>query len=123
MQFFKNDGQKKESISNNKPSKHIYSDNSKIFVVVRKRHIFQRELKNEEIDCVSVVNPRIYIHECKVQIDGITKYLEDHEFFFDNSFSNNKQANNVYKYTIEPVINLILNQGIVTCCLWTDRKR
>ena len=106
---------KKEAISKNKPSKHIDSEDSKIFVVVRKRPIFQKELNSGEIDCVSVVNPRIYIHECKVQIDGITKYLEDHEFYFDNAFGDNDQTSDVYKYTIGPVINLILNQGIVTC--------
>ena len=113
--FTKMMAKKKESISKNKPLKHIYSDDSKIFVVVRKRPIFQKELNSGEIDCVSVVNPRIYIHECKVQIDGITKYLEDHEFYFDNAFGDNDQTSDVYKYTIEPVIDLILNQGIVTC--------
>ena len=106
---------KKEQISKNKPTKFIDSQDSKIFVVVRKRPIFQKEINSGEIDCVSVVNPRIYIHECKVQIDGITKYLEDHEFIFDNAFGDNDQTSDVYQYTIAPVINLILNQGIVTC--------
>ena len=106
---------KKESISKNKPLKHIDSQDSKIFVVVRKRPIFQKELNNGEIDCISVVNPRIYIHECKIQIDGITKYLEDHEFYFDNTFGENDETKDVYKYTIAPMIELTLNQGIVTC--------
>ena len=113
--FSKMMAKKKEAISKNKPSQFIYSDDSKIFVVVRKRPIFQKELNNGEIDCVSVVNPKIYIHECKVQIDGITKYLDDHEFYFDNAFGDKDQTSDVYKYTIAPVINLILNQGIVTC--------
>ena len=113
--FSKMMAKKKETISKNKPLKHIDSEDSKIFVVVRKRPIFQKEINNGEIDCVSVVNPRIYIHECKVQIDGITKYLEDHEFYFDNTFGDADQTSDVYKYTIAPVINLILNQGIVTC--------
>ena len=113
--FTKMMAKKKESISKNKPLKHINSEDSKIFVVVRKRPIFQKEINNGEIDCVSVVNPRVYIHECKVQIDGITKYLEDHEFYFDNTFGDSDQTSDVYKYTIAPVINLILNQGIVTC--------
>ena len=106
---------KKESISKNKPMKHVDSQDSKIFVVVRKRPIFQKELNNGEIDCISVVNPRIYIHECKIQIDGITKYLEDHEFYFDNTFGENDETEDVYKYTIAPMIELTLNQGIVTC--------
>ena len=113
--FSKMMAKKKEQISKSKATKYIDSEESKIFVVVRKRPIFQKEVNNGEIDCVSVVNPRIYIHECKVQIDGITKYLEDHEFIFDNAFGDNDQTNDVYQYTIAPVINLILNQGIVTC--------
>ena len=90
--FSKMMSKKKEAISKSKPTKHINSEGSKIFVVVRKRPIFQKELNNGEIDCVSVVNPRIYIHECKVQIDGITKYLEDHEFYFDNTFGDNDET-------------------------------
>ena len=113
--FTKMMAKKKESISKSKPLNHIDSSDAKIFVVVRKRPIFQKELNSGEIDCVSVVNPRIYIHECKVQIDGITKYLEDHEFYFDNTFGDKEQTSDVYNYTISPLISLILNQGIVTC--------
>ena len=113
--FSKMMAKKKEAIAKNKPTKHIDSEGSKIFVVVRKRPIFQKELNNGEIDCVSVVNPRIYIHECKVQIDGITKYLEDHEFYFDNTFGDKDETSDVYNYTIAPLIDLILNQGIITC--------
>ena len=113
--FSKMVSKKKESLSNNQPSKHITAEDSKIFVVLRKRPIFQKELNNNDIDCISVINPRTIVHECKVQVDGITKYIEDHEFYFDNSFNENDDTNVVYKYTIAPIINLILNQGIVTC--------
>ena len=106
---------KKESLSNNKPDKHITSEDSKIFVIIRKRPMSQKEINNDDIDCISVINPRTIVHECKVQVDGITKYIEDHEFFFDNSFNENEDTKVVYKYTISPIINLILNQGIVTC--------
>ena len=41
---------------------------------------------NGEIDCVSFLNPKIIIHECKIKIDNTTKYLEDHEFYFENTF-------------------------------------
>ena len=95
---------KKEAIAKSKPTNHINSEGSKIFVVVRKRTIFQKELNNGEIDCVRVVNPRIYNHECKVKIDGITKYLEDHELYFDNTFGENDEASDVYNYTIAPLI-------------------
>ena len=115
IQFSKMMNKKKQEISKQKISEHTYSDNSKIFVVVRKRPLSQKEINNGEIDCVSVINPKMIIHECKVQVDGFTKYLEDHEFFFDNSFSENESTNEIYEYTIAPMINLVLNQGIVTC--------
>ena len=113
--FSKMVAKKKESLTNNKPEKHISAEDSKIFVVIRKRPMSQKEINNDDIDCISVINPRTIVHECKVQVDGITKYIEDHEFYFDNSFGENDDTNVVYKYTISPVINLILNQGIVTC--------
>ena len=113
--FVKMMKQKKQEISKISPLNFQLSSQSKIFVVIRKRPLSQKEINNGEIDCISVINPRVYIHECKVQIDGITKYLEDHEFYFDNTFGENNTTNEVYKYTIEPMINLILDQGIVTC--------
>ena len=82
VQFSKMMNKKKQETSKQKKSNHTYSDNSKIFVVVRKRPLSQKEINNGEIDCVSVINPKMIIHECKVQVDGFTKYLEDHEFFF-----------------------------------------
>ena len=116
QKFLKMITKKKEIIyKNNKPLTHIDSSDSKIFVVIRKRPIFQKEINNGEIDCISIVNPRVYIHECKIQIDGITKYLEDHEFYFDGTFGENDKTLDVYNITLAPMIELVLNQGIVTC--------
>ena len=116
QKFLKMITKKKELIyKKNKSLSHIDVSNSKIFVVVRKRPIFQKEINNGEIDCISVINPRVYIHECKIQIDGITKYLEDHEFYFDGTFGENDNTLDIYNITLSPMINLILHQGIVTC--------
>jgi len=116
QKFIKMITQKKQLIyKNNKPLSHIDSSDSKIFVIVRKRPIFQKEINNGEIDCISVLNPRVYIHECKIQIDGITKYLEDHEFYFDGTFGENDNTLDIYNVTLSPMIDLILHQGIVTC--------
>ena len=59
----------------------------KISVCVRKRPIFQKEEANGEMDAVSAANPKIRVHECKLRVDGITKYIENHDFNFDNAFS------------------------------------
>ena len=114
--FLKMITQKKSNLyKSNFPQPPIDSSDSKIFVVVRKRPIFQKEINNGEIDCISVINPRVYIHECKIQIDGITKYLEDHEFYFDATFGEDSKNYEIYNITLYPMINLVLNQGIVTC--------
>ena len=116
QKFLKMITKKKELIYKNNPSlSYIDASDSKIFVIVRKRPIFQKEIDNGEIDCISVVNPRIYIHECKIQIDGITKYLEDHEFYFDGTYGENNNTYEIYNNTLAPMIDLILHQGIVTC--------
>jgi kinesin family protein 2/24 len=116
QKFLKMITKKKELIyKKNKPLSYVDSSDSKIFVVVRKRPIFQKEINNGEIDCISIINPRVYIHECKIQIDGITKYLEDHEFYFDGTFGEKDNTIDLYKTTLSPMINLILNEGIVTC--------
>ncbi len=61
------------------------------------------------------MSPRIYVHEYKIKVDGITKYIEDQEFYFDNSFSYKETTKDNYNYTINPNLNLILNKGIITC--------
>ena len=106
---------KRADIYSSEPEPHSSIDNSKIFVIVRKRPLSKKEINNGEIDCISCLNPKVVVHECKIKIDGITKYLEDHEFYFDNTFSENENTEEIYGYTIEPMINLVLKKGIVTC--------
>ena len=106
--------EKKKIIELNKPKKHTTSENSKIFVCVRKRPIFEKEIKNGEIDCISAINPKIYIYESKMKIDGYSKYIDTNEFYFDNSFNENESSETLYDYTIKPNINLLLKKGVIT---------
>ena len=106
---------KRGDIYSSEPNPHTSIDNSKIFVIVRKRPLSKKEISNGEIDCISCLNPKVVVHECKIKIDGITKYLEDHEFYYDNAFNENESTEEIYGYTIEPMINLVLKKGIVTC--------
>ena len=96
-------------------NKHKSIENSKISVIIRKRPLSKKEISNGEIDCITCINPKIIVHECKMKIDGITKYLDDNEFYFDNTFGENETTEDVYKYSVYPMINLVLNKGIVTC--------
>ena len=106
---------KKSDIYEYEPDPHTSIGNNKIFVIVRKRPLSKKEIMNGEIDCVSCLNPKITIHECKIKIDGITKYLEDHEFYFDNTFSENETTQEIYDYTVGQMVDFVLNKGIVTC--------
>lgn len=54
---------------------------------IKKRPVFPNELANGEIDCISCTNPNIIVHECKFRVDGVTKYVDNSEFTFDNTFS------------------------------------
>jgi kinesin family member 2/24 len=94
---------------------HVPSSNLKICVCVRKRPIFPKEEKSGEIDSVSCSNPRILVHEPKLKVDGITKYLENHTFVFDNTFGEKEDNATVYEYSLKPLCAFILNGGTVTC--------
>jgi kinesin family protein 2/24 len=72
----------------------------KISICVRKRPIFTKEEQNGEIDAVSAANPVIRVHECKHRVDGITKYIENHDFIFDNSFSESENSDDLYRSAI-----------------------
>ena len=68
------------------PKPHTESSSLKLCVCVRKRPIFSKEEQRGEIDSCSAANPKIVIHEPKIKVDGITKYVDNQEFLFDNTF-------------------------------------
>ena len=106
---------KKLQIEYQQPKPYKTSENSKIFVCVRKRPIFHKELMEGEIDCVSAINPKVYIYDCKIKIDGYTKYIDVNEFNFDNSFNENDNTHLLYKCTIQPSLDILIRGGVVTC--------
>ena len=106
---------KKLQIEYQQPKPFKSSENSKIFVCVRKRPIFQKEIMEGEIDCVSAINPKVYIYDCKLKIDGYTKYIDVNEFNFDNSFNENDNTNLLYKCSIQPSFDILIRGGVVTC--------
>ena len=85
-----------------------------ISVCFKKRPVFQAELADGEIDVISVVNPKIIVHDCRYKVDGVTKTIENTEFKFDNSFSEKESNEELYFYQVRPILDLIFNQGIVT---------
>ena len=106
---------KKAEIDIQRKYPHITSELSKIFVCVRKRPISEKEIENGEIDCVSALNPKICIYDCKMKIDGYTKYIDTNEFYYDNVFDEGEDTQSVYECSIEPTMPILLNGGVVTC--------
>jgi kinesin family protein 2/24 len=79
---------------------HQSTVNMKISICVRKRPIFSKEETSGEIDAVSAANPRIRVHECKYRVDGVTKYIDNHDFLVDNAFSHEESTESFYRATI-----------------------
>lgn len=59
----------------------------------RKRYIiFIKHQANGEIDSISCANPSIRVHAPKYKVDGITKYVENYDFTFDNTFNEKEDS-------------------------------
>ena len=67
-----------------------------ICICVRKRPLFDKEYAAGEIDSVSTSNPKVVVHQPKFRVDGITKYVADTQFEFDNSFNENENSQDMY---------------------------
>ncbi len=86
-----------------------------ICVCVRKRPLFEKEEKSGEIDIVTSCNPKTVVHDCKLRVDGITKYIESAEFKFDNSYSETESGDAVYEFQLKPLLPNLFKGGVVTC--------
>ena len=107
--------QKKIEVENVEPEPHSTSEGQKIYVCVRKRPIFEKEIQNGEIDCVSAINPKVSIYDCKLKIDGYTKYIDTNDFYFDNAFNENEDTNLLFECSVKPSLDILLKGGVVTC--------
>lgn len=54
------------------------------------------------------------MHKCKFKVDGITKYVENLGFEFDNTFSEAEDSDILYYSSIQPQIDFLFDGGIVT---------
>lgn len=87
----------------------------RIRVCVRKRPLSKKEIKRNEIDIALVGGRRtITINEPKVKVD-LTKYIEQHTFFFDEVFDSDASNEDVYRRTALPLVEYIFGGGKATC--------
>ncbi|XP_074611719.1 kinesin-like protein KIF2A isoform X1 [Acropora palmata] len=86
-----------------------------ICVCVRKRPMSKKEHSKKEVDVIIVPSgDYCVVHEPKQKVD-LTKYLENHKFWFDYAFDENASNELVYRYTAKPLVETIFNQGMATC--------
>lgn len=95
--------------------KHSNTGEVKINVVTRKRPVSDKELMNKDFDSVSVSNPCVWVHNCKLKVDGITKHLNNYPFMLDHAFDENVDNELVYNHTAKYLVDFAINGGRATC--------
>ncbi|KAI9366701.1 P-loop containing nucleoside triphosphate hydrolase protein [Zopfochytrium polystomum] len=87
----------------------------RIRVCVRKRPLNKKEVKGGQVD-IAIVTGRntLTVHEPKVKVD-LTKYIEQHEFVFDDVFDSDATNEEVYRRTAFPLVEYVFNGGKATC--------
>ncbi|KAI8901576.1 P-loop containing nucleoside triphosphate hydrolase protein [Globomyces pollinis-pini] len=87
----------------------------RIRVCVRKRPLSKKEARKGEQDIARIIGRRtIHVLEPKVKVD-LTKYVENHEFVFDEAFDANASNEEVYRRTAQPLVQYIFEGGKATC--------
>lgn len=91
-------------------------DPPKIRVVVRKRPISKKEREKGDEDVVEALPSKscVIVNEVKVKVD-LTKYVEKHNFIFDETFDENVSNEAVYKLTVGPLVKTLFRMGKASC--------
>nr|CCA14162.1 kinesinlike protein putative [Albugo laibachii Nc14] len=107
---------------------HDVPGETKITICVRKRPVNAKETKKRDFDAVTCLNPTAIVHDCKLKVDGITKYLDSNAFRFDHvrnyisyealahvaecqSFDETSSNELVYMYTAQPLVKFVCEEG------------
>lgn len=102
----------RERLTDEEP--HAPPGEMKICICVRKRPINSKELKRKEHDCITICNPLVVIHDCKLKVDGITKYLDNSSFKLDHTFHEDDTTEDIYMYCVQPFADFVLRGGRAT---------
>lgn len=87
----------------------------RICVCVRKRPLSNKERNLKEIEVVTIPSKdQIVVHQPQQKVD-LTKYLENQRFRFDYAFDDTSDNEMVYRFTAQPLVKTIFNQGFATC--------
>lgn len=88
---------------------------NRIMVCVRKKPLSPKELAKGDTDIIKVYSGRLLrMSEPKVRVD-LNKYIEVHEFAYDEVFDSNATNHDVYKRTAYRLVDHIFTGGKATC--------
>lgn len=75
-----------------------------ICIAVRKRPVSDKERKRKDHDSVTCYHPVVWVHNAKLKVDGITKYLDHSSFCFDYGFDEYVSTEDVYRHCTLPLV-------------------
>lgn len=90
------------------------SRSSRLSVVVRKRPMNRREVQAQQQDVVLCRNSAVVVREQKHKVD-LTRYVEEHNFQFDQSFDETVTNEQLYCACVRPIIDAVFNRAKCTC--------
>lgn len=88
--------------------------NSRLAVVVRKRPMNRREVQASQQDVVLCRHNSVFVREPKLKVD-LTRYVEEHNFLFDQSFDETVSNEQLYQACVRPIIDAVFNRAKCTC--------
>merc|ERR1719203_265266 len=74
----------------------------------------RRELQAQQQDVVICRNNTVIVREPKLKVD-LTRYVEEHNFLFDQSFDETVTNEQIYAACVRPVIDAVFQRAKCTC--------
>lgn len=74
----------------------------------------RREVQAQQQDVVLCRNSAVVVREPKLKVD-LTRYVEEHNFLFDQSFDETVSNEQLYGACVRPVIDAVFNRAKCTC--------
>lgn len=92
------------------------TDPPRIRVIVRKRPLNDKEAEKGDIDVIQCDSEGavLTVYEPKTKVD-MTKYIETHQFRFDDVFDADVDNDSLYAQTVRPLIATVFKYGRGTC--------
>ena len=93
-----------------------YNDD-RIKVCVRKRPLSSKEILSNHQDILELnsAHQSVAVLEDRVKLDGISRYIEKHEFRFDRVFDVNSSNHQIYSSCVQELVDTVISGGRATC--------